>query len=159
MTMIAKKTLLLSLGALALGAVVAEAQAPAGAGRQAVEERRAVYKLIGANFRPLGAILKGEAQYDAADAKKRLARIAALAPYTAEVFPDVSNLGEPDSKARPEVWTQKADFEAKQKAFIEHVGALVAANDKDQAFSDNVKTALTTVAQDCKGCHDDYKLK
>ena len=98
MTMIAKKTLLLSLGALALGAVVAEAQAPAGAGRQAVEERRAVYKLIGANFRPLGAILKGEAQYDAAD-------------------------------------------------------------DKDQAFSDNVKTALTTVAQDCKGCHDDYKLK
>jgi cytochrome c556 len=163
--MFSKKCLLFAFGALALGGAIvaqvpfANAQNAPGAGRKAVDERKAVYTLIGASFRSFGAVLKGEAQYDAADAKKRLARLAVLVPYTAEVFPDSSNLGEPDTKAKPEVWSHRSDFDAKQKEFIVDVAALVAVNDKDQAFSEDVKTALTKAAQDCKGCHDDFKLK
>ncbi len=154
-----KRRVFFALGALALGgAVVAQAQAP-GAGRQAVEERKAVFKLIGANFRPFGAVLKGEAQYDAIEPRKRLARLAVLAPYTSELFSDASNLGEPDTKAKPEIWSKRAEFDGKLKDFQAHVAALVAIADKDAAYTDGVKTALTTVAQDCKGCHDDYKLK
>jgi cytochrome c556 len=156
-----KARVVLALGALALGgAVVAHAQAPApGAGRKAVDERKAVYTLVGASFRPLGAILKGDVPYAAAEVNKRLSRLAVLAPYTTEVFPDASNLGEPDTKAKPEVWSKRADFDAKQKEFVADVAALVAANAKDQAFSDTVKTALGKAAEDCKGCHDDFKLK
>jgi cytochrome c556 len=149
--------LALSIG----GAVVAQAQnAPApGAARQAVEERRAAFKLLGSNFRPLGALLKGEVGYSAAEVKKRIAREVFIGGLLPEVFSDASNLGEPDSTAKPEVWTNRADFDKKLVAFQEHLAALAAVNDKDQGPSDAFKAALTTVAQDCKGCHDDYKLK
>ena len=156
-----KAHIVLALGALALGgAVVAQAEAPAaGAGHKAVEERKAVYALVGASFRPLGAILKGDAPYAAAEVNKRLSRLAVLAPYTPEVFSDASNLGEPETKAKPEVWSKRADFDAKQKEFVTDVAALVAVNGKDQALSENFKTALGKAAEDCKGCHDTYRVK
>ena len=155
-----RRRAIFALAALSIGgAVVAQAQNAPGAGRQAAEERRAVFKLLGANFKPLGALLKGDAQYDAAEVKKRISRVAFLSAITPEVFSDISNLGEPDSKAKPEVWTKRSDFDGKLKEFRDHVATLVAVNDKEQAFSDSFKTALTTVAQDCKGCHDDFKLK
>ena len=157
---ISPRRAIFALVALSLGgAVVAQAQAPApGAPRAAAEERRAAFKLLGSNFRPLGALLK-DGQYTAAEVKKRIAREVFIAGLLPEVFSDISNVGEPDSKAKPEVWTNRAEFDKKLAAFQEHLTTLAAVNDKDLGPSDAFKTALTTVAQDCKGCHDDYKLK
>jgi cytochrome c556 len=135
--------------------------APAGANaaRQAVEVRKAIFKLIGANFRPLGALLKEGGPYEAADVNKRITRVLFLSGLLNEAFPDISNVGEPDSKARPEVWTNRAVFDKKLKEFQEHLIVLSDANDKDKSYTEAVKTALGTVAQDCKSCHDDFKLK
>jgi len=58
-----------------------------------------VYKLIGSNFRPLGALLKDDGKYDAADVNKRIDREVFLIGLSPDVFPDYSNVGEPDSKA------------------------------------------------------------
>ena len=153
---------LLAVLALSLGGgLVAQAQnAPTpGAARQAAEERRAAFKLVGANFRPLGALLKEGGQYDADDAKKRIARLVFLSGLLPELFPDISNLGEPDSKAKPEVWTNRSDFDQALKKFQTDLVTLQEVNDKEQALSEPFKTALTTVAQDCKACHDNFKLK
>jgi cytochrome c556 len=149
--------LALSIG----GAVVAQAQSAGapGAARAAVEERRAVFKLIGSNFRPLGALLKEDGKYDAADATKRIEREVFLAGLLPEVFPEISNVGEPDSKAKPEVWSNKAEFDQALKKFKADLAALKTVNDRDQSLSDAFKTALGTVAQDCKSCHDNFKLK
>lgn len=143
------------------GAAVAQAQnaAAPGAARAAVEERRAVFKLIGSNFRPLGGLLKEDGKYDAAEVKKRIARLVFLAGLTPEIFPENSNVGEPDSKAKPEVWTNKADFDAALKKFQTNLAALQTVNDREQGLTESFKTALGAVAQDCKSCHDTYKLK
>jgi cytochrome c556 len=145
------------------GGLVAQAQnaaAPAaGQARAAVEERRAVYKLIGANFRPLGALLKEDGKYDATEVTKRIDREVFLSGLTPEIFPDYSNVGEPDSKAKPEIWSKRADFDLAQKKLIVDLAALKTVNDRDQKLSEAFKTALGTVAQDCKACHDDFKLK
>lgn len=140
--------------------------APAGgavagqvAARQAVEVRKAVFTLVGNNFRPLGEVLKGNAQYDAAEAEKRIARVAYLTQLLDEAFPDISNLGEPDTKAKPDVWTNRADFDKKLKDFQTHVAALVQVNATEKDATDAFKTAAGIVAQDCKGCHDTYKVK
>ncbi|MGY3581689.1 cytochrome c556 [Bradyrhizobium sp. USDA 4341] len=155
-----KSRALIALVVLVLSSsLVAKAQNAPGAGRQTVEERKAVYKLIGANFRPFGALLKGEGQYDAADAKKRISREIFLSDLIPEVFSDASNLGEPDTKAKPEIWSDRAEFDKKLKKFQEDLVALQAANDKEQSLSEPFKTALTTVAQDCKTCHDTFRLK
>lgn len=152
----------LGLAGLAAGScALAQTAAPAAPGqaRAQVEERRAVFKLIGANFRPLGAVLKGDAQYDATDAKKRIDRLVFLSGLLPEVFPESSNVGEPDSKAKPDVWSKRAEFDAAIKKFQTDLAALQTVNDRDPSGGAGFKTALGSVAQNCKACHDDYKLK
>jgi cytochrome c556 len=142
----------------------AAAAAPAAGGganaaRQAAEVRKSIFKLIGANFRPLGALLKDGGPYDAAEVNKRITRVLFLSGLLNEAFPENSNIGEPDTKAKPEVWTKHAEFEKDLKQFQDHLIELSDVNEKEKGFTEPVKTALGAVAQDCKACHDDFKLK
>ena len=59
------------------------------------------------------------------------------------------------NRAKPEIWTNKADFTAKADALVTATKALAAATaaeDKD-AFA----SALASVGGACKGCHDSYQ--
>ncbi|WP_294535317.1 cytochrome c [uncultured Rhodoblastus sp.] len=154
-----------ALGAgCALTAYAQNAPAPAAAGganaaRAAVGVRKAIFTLIGSNFRPLGALLKDGGPYDAADVNKRITRVLFLSGLLNEAFPDISNVGEPDSKAKPEIWTNRADFEKKLKEFQDNLVVLSDVNAREKGYTESVKVALGAVAQNCKSCHDDYKLK
>jgi len=141
------------------GAFVAHAQQPPGAGRQAAEERKAAFKLLGSNFRPLGALLKDGGVYNEADATKRISREIFIAGLLNEVFPDASNLGEPDTKAKPEVWTNRADFDKGLQKLQDDLATLASVNAKEKGLTEPFKVALAAVAQDCKSCHDTYKIK
>jgi len=149
--------LLTSLGFV----VAASSQTPGlNAGRQTIEERKSVFKLIGANFRPLGNILKGTAQYDATVVDKAISRTAFLTSFLDETaFTEASNLGDPETKAKADIWTKRAEFDKRLKDFQTHVQKLKATNDTDKDATEAFKTALNTVAQDCKSCHDDFRVK
>ncbi len=125
----------------------------------AIETRKAAYTLIGNYFRQLGAVAKGAAPYDEADATKRIARIAFLSTLPGEAFPDVSNVGEPDTKAKADVWTNRADFDKRLKDFQAHAAALVQVNAAEKGATDAFKAAVVALGEDCKGCHDTYKVK
>jgi cytochrome c556 len=151
---------------LAAAAKAQEAPPPppaAGSGpspsKQAVESRKAAYTLIANSFRWFGAVAKGAVPYDEAEATKRAARIAFLAPVPAEFFPEGSNVGEPESKAKPDVWSNRSDFDKKLKDFASHATALAEVNAKEKGATDAFKAAVASLAQDCKGCHDTYKAK
>ena len=157
------------LSANAQSAAPAPAPAPAPAARaggagpspakQAIETRKAAYTLIGNYFRQLGAVAKGTAPYDEADATKRIARIAFLSNLPGEAFPDVSNVGEPDTKAKANVWTNRADFDKRLKDFQAHAAALVQVNATEKGATDAFKASVVALGEDCKGCHDTYKVK
>jgi cytochrome c556 len=147
-------------------AIVATAYAqttpPAGApgpspARQAIDARRAAFTLIGGNFRPLGAILKGAAPADNAEVNKRATRLAFLAGLLDENFPDASNLGQPDTKAKAEIWSDRADFDKKLKRLQGDVATLVQISGEGKGSADAVKAAIAAVGQDCKACHDKYR--
>ncbi len=125
--------------------------------KQVIDVRRALFTLIGSNFRPVGDALQGKIPYDAADLQKRVARVAFLTPQLSEVFPDFSATGE--TKAKPEIWSNRADFDGKLKDFQTHVLALAQVVEKDAGNVDAFKAAAAAVGKDCKGCHDDYKSK
>ncbi|HTV32285.1 MAG TPA: cytochrome c [Methylocella sp.] len=149
--------------ALSAKSQTAPAAPPPAAGglspaRQAVDDRRAVYKLIGNNFKPLGAVLKGS-PYEATTVQKSITRLVFLSGLIDDAFPDISNIGEPETKAKPDVWTNRADFDKKVKEFQTHLIALQLLNDTDKAATEAFKTAATAVAQDCKECHDTYRAK
>ncbi|MFM5948443.1 MAG: cytochrome c [Novosphingobium sp.] len=81
-----------------------------------------------------------------------LAKWAAAAPA---LFAD-STKGVP-SRAMPTVWTDKAGFAAKAKAFADSTRALAdAAKEEDKAAFD---AALASTAASCKGCHDSYQVQ
>lgn len=124
---------------------------------QAIAARKAVFTLIGNNFSPLGGVIQGRTQYDPAEALKRAERVAFLAGLSAEAFSDISKNG--NTKARPEIWENRAAFDKKIQEFIDHSNALVATVRKDKNNAEVFKTAASAVAADCKGCHDDFRAK
>jgi cytochrome c556 len=153
------------LGSLALSGFAASSlaqNAPAGGpspAKQAIENRRAAYTLIGNSFRWFGAVAKGAAPYDEAEAAKRAARIGFLAGQLDDEFPQDSNLGEPASKATGDVWSNRAEFDKKLEKFKLDARAFQDAVAKEKGATDGFKAAVASLGQDCKGCHDTYKVK
>jgi len=159
-----------SAAALALIATANAQNAPAGGGggggapppspaKVALENRKAAYTLIGNNFRWFGGVVRGNVAYDNAEALKRAQRIVFLSALPGENFPEGSSFPEPESKAKPEVWTNRADFDKKLSDFQTHAAALLDVVGKEKGATEPFKAAVAAVAQDCKGCHDDYRVK
>ncbi|MFT3931014.1 MAG: cytochrome c [Spongiibacteraceae bacterium] len=150
--------LALSLIAGAVSAQQAAAPGPNPA-RQAIEARKAVFTLIANNFKPIGDTLQGKKPYEAADIQKRSARVAFLSEFIAETLPEVSNTGLPDTKAKAEIWSDRAGFDKKLNEFREHAATLAKVSATETTASDAFKTAAAAVGQDCKSCHEAYKVK
>jgi cytochrome c556 len=130
---------------------------PPNLARQAIENRKAVFTLIGNSFRPIAEILRGNATYESVDVGKYSTRVAFLTNFLAEAFPDVSKSG--DTQARPEVWASRPDFDKRAKDFSDHALLLSRVVAQGGGNSDAFKAAARAVAQDCKGCHDNYRSK
>jgi len=130
---------------------------PPSPAKQAIDARKAIFTLIGSNFRPLGEVLQGRATYDAAETQKRAARLQFLAGLLDEAFPDISSTG--DTRAKPEIWSNRADFDKKLKDFDSHIAALVQLAGRGQAGADDFKAVAGAVGQDCKSCHENYRTK
>lgn len=141
----------LGLTAFALQAKPAPAPAAPSAA-QLVAARQAGMVMSASSVNLLkGASANGMALKSLSFSASGLAKWAAAMPA---LFAD-STRGQP-SRARAEVWTNKADFAAKADAFATATKALAAAaaaEDKD-AFA----SALASVGGACKGCHDSYQV-
>ncbi len=152
------------LGSVSLrlrGAAVSQSPPPApSAAKRAVDERKAVFTLIGSSFRPLGDQLRGgAAPLDADQARKRAERVAFLASMASEAFPDVSNAGEGATRAKPEIWTKRAEFDKLLGDFVKHSQALSQVVASKGTQGEEFKAAAQAVAGDCKNCHDNWRSK
>ncbi len=130
---------------------------PAALAKQAIENRKAVFTLIGNNFKPIGEVLRGNATYSSTEVAKFAARISFLTGFLPEVFPDISRNG--DTRAVAEVWSNRADFDKRVKDFTAHASTLTQLVSHDGSNTDAFKDAAKAVAQDCKSCHDTYRSK
>jgi cytochrome c556 len=103
--------------------------------------------------------LQGRAQYDAAEIKKRAARVAFLSEFTQEVFPEVSNTGLPNTKAKTDIWDKRADFDKRLSEFVQNAQAFAQVAAKESTASDAFKASAGALGQTCKGCHDNFREK
>jgi hypothetical protein len=55
--------------------------------KRAIDERKAIYTLVAANFRPLGETLQNRSPYDSTQLRKRAARLAFLAALASDAYP------------------------------------------------------------------------
>ena len=132
----------------------AHAQGQPSRGEQALKYRKSVYQAIAWNFGPMSQMAQGKIPYDGREFEMRAGRVAALTPMLSESYMDESRTVT-GSKAKPDLWTNRADFDAKMKDLVDRSATLATvAKTGDAAAS---KQAFLDTAGACKACHDKYK--
>ncbi|MGE0025402.1 MAG: cytochrome c [Hyphomicrobium sp.] len=139
----------------ALSAVVAfslGATAVAAQNVDIIKERQGHLKKIGDAVKPVGAMYKGEADFDLATVQAALKVIQEKAPLLPPLFPDDSKTGA-DTEALPIIWDEKADFEARYKKLADDAKAAETAITDADNFTDGWKQ----VVGNCSGCHKKFR--
>jgi cytochrome c556 len=118
--------------------------------------RQSLFALMGANFGPMSSMIKGEMPWndEAFQAfAEDLATVSSLDMMRG--FPAGSDGGQ--TRARPEIWENMEDFEAKYEVLREESAklALVSTSGDKRA----ILKQFQRTGGACKNCHDDYKSK
>ncbi len=121
-----------------------------------VKQRQAAMTLQGKYFGPIGAMVQGKAPYDAAIVTRNAGYLEALSKMPWDGFNE-STASVKETDAKPEIYKNTDKFRSEaQKLETETAKLAAAARSGDQAA---VKTAFGDVAQACKACHDDFRVK
>jgi cytochrome c556 len=118
-----------------------------------IKLRKSAYALMGNNFGSLAAMAQGKKPFDRDLAARNARLVATLADVPREHFGPGSDKG--DTKAKPEIWSNRADFDAKMDKMIAETKRLPDA----AADLATLKKAVGDVGGACKACHDDYRAK
>jgi cytochrome c556 len=147
------KARILTLVALVACAAAAEAQTPKA--EDQIKLRKAAYSLMGYTFGSLSAMADGKRAFNAEEAARNADLLAKLATIPKGFFGDGTDKGE--TRAKPEIWTSKADFDAKMDKMVQETAKLAqAARSADAA---GLKKPVQDVDAACTACHDDYRVK
>jgi cytochrome c556 len=133
--------------AVGLAATVAMAQ------QNPILVRQEAMKKMNDDAKALSAMVKGDASYDAAKVNAVLSSWdETVKQKLPTLFPDDSKTGD-KTRAKPEIWEKKADFDAKIADFAKAV-----AEAKAQAGSaDSFKAAYPNLTKACDSCHQSYR--
>ncbi len=121
-----------------------------------VKQRQAAMTLQGKYFGPIGAMVQGKMPWDAAVVARNAGYLEALAKMPWDGF-QPSTADVKDTDAKPEIYKEQAKFKSMYEKFEGNASKLaVAAKGGDQ---NAIRAAFGEVGKDCKGCHDDFKVK
>jgi cytochrome c556 len=145
-----RRIALSGLFSLAMAATAAAQMKP----DDVIEYRRSAMTMVGWNFKPMSAMVKGKIPFDAKEFAKHAERIALLTPQILEGFAKGSDKGA-ETDAKPEIWTHFDDFQSKLNDLINESKALSeAATAGDEG---KMKEQFKKLGGACKACHDKYK--
>ncbi len=142
---------------LAVAAVIGLASAlPASAQFQkpedAIKYRQSAMFVMGNHMGRLGAMVQGRVPFDAAQAAANADVLLVMSKLPFAGFTEGTTAA--NSKAKPEIWTERAKFDAGAQRMQE---AMVKLNEAAKSANlDQIKAAFGPVGQSCKSCHDAY---
>ena len=118
--------------------------------------RQSWFAMVASNFGPMVAMVKGEMPWDERMMAGYSDQLAAL--MTLDVmrgFKDGADKG--TTRAKPEIWQNKADFESKMNDLKSAANKLqTVANTNDRKA---IALQVGATGKACKACHDEYKSK
>lgn len=141
--------LVATLGALASLPAAAQFQKP----EDAIKYRKAAFTVMAAHFGRIGAMASGRAPFDAAAAAANADIVASISKLPYAGFGEGTGIGE--TRAKPEIWTDRAKFDAAANKMQEEVAKLNVAAKSGNL--DQIKVAFGAAGQTCKACHDNYR--
>jgi cytochrome c556 len=117
-----------------------------------IKDRHQAMEDVGDAMKKLGAIAKKEAPFDAGVVEKNAGIIAEALKKAADLFPEGSDKGDVETWAKPEIWSDRADFEEKLETAEAEAVALQSVT-LETAFG----PALGKLGNACKACHKMYR--
>jgi len=131
--------------ALALTATV-------GASEDIAKERSEMMKDVRNATKPVGAMLRGDADFDPVQLQASLAVYADAGSRLGNLVPDGSQGGE----AAPAIWEDPEGFKAAIEQWQDATTAAMVADPQDL---ETAKPIVGAVLKNCKGCHDSYRIE
>ena len=139
------------LTAAVLGTAIAhESENPA------VKARTSIMQLYAFNLGTLGAMAKGDVDYNAEAASKAATNLVTLTQLdqTAMWPPGSDNASDPSTRALPAIWENFPDVFAKGMAMSDAALAMQTAAAQDL---DALRGAMGALGASCNACHKDYR--
>lgn len=148
-----KLTAYLLAGAALVMAVPASAQFAKA--EDAIKYRKNALFVMQQNFGRVAGMAGGKIPFDASVAAESAAVAEFMAKLPWAAFGPDTDLG--DTKAKPEIWTNKAKFDDYAKKMQAEMSKLTTAAKTGNL--DNIKVAVNATGGACKACHDDFRAK
>jgi len=143
-----------AIAALVLAAAALPAVSQQMKPENQVKYRRAAYQLMNLNFGNLDAMAENKKPFNKEEAARNAEFVALLATVPKGFFGEGTDK---DTRAKPEIWKNRADFDAKMDKMTNEAAklpAVVKAGDM-AAFRKQVHD----LGEACKACHDEYRAK
>ena len=138
--------------ALAAAAITVHAQTKP---EDSIKQRQSAYAVLGYNFANLGAMAQEKKPYNREEAVRSAELVALLADYPKGHFQEGTDKGG-NTRAKPEIWKNRPDFDAKMDKMIAETKKLPQAARADLPA---LKKAVGDAGGTCKACHDDFRAK
>jgi cytochrome c556 len=148
-----KKLNILMVAAATL-ALAAPAMAQFAKPDDAIKYRKSALFVMQQNFGRVAAMAAGKAPFDAKVAADSADVAAFMSKLPWAAFVDGSDKGE--TKAKPEIWAEKAkfnDYAEKMQAEMAKLNAAAKTGNLD-----SIKAAVGAVGGSCKTCHDAFRM-
>lgn len=122
----------------------------------AVKARQSIMQLYAFNLGQLGAMAKGDVEYNADAASAAAGNLASLTQLNQmAMWPQgTDNENDPHTRALPAIWTSFPDVGAKGKALADAAAAMQVAAGTDL---DSLRGAIGAVGSSCGACHKAYR--
>ncbi|MBA5777583.1 cytochrome c [Stappia sp. F7233] len=120
-----------------------------------VATRQNLMKSVGLATGTLGKMVKGELPYDPITAELAMRVIFTSAVGYVDLFPEGSGEGA-NTEASPKIWEDKAGFDAVALKLEQSALAAIPASKEGL---DSLKANFGSVAQNCRACHENYRVK
>lgn len=123
----------------------------------AIKYRQSAMYIMGQNAGRIGAMVQGRTPFDAKVAADSAATIEFASRLPWGAFGDGTDKASIATRAKAEIWTEKAKFqELADKLQAETTKLNTAAKTGNL---DNIKAAMGGVGAACKACHDGFQAK
>lgn len=117
--------------------------------------RKSAYSLMGYSFGGIEAMAEGKRPYNKDEAVRLADLFVQVSMVPRNFFGEGTDKGE--TRAKPEIWTHRADFDSKMDKMVTEGAKLPAiARSGDEAA---LRQQAKVVGEACGACHDDYRVK
>ena len=147
------KSIPLLLVAAATLALSTQASAQFAKPEDAIKYRKNALFVMQQHYARVGAMANGRVPFDARVAAENAAIAETMSRLPWAAFGEGTDKG--DTKAKPEIWRERAKFDAAADKMQAEMGKLAAASKTGNL--DAIKAAFQATGATCKACHDDFR--